>query len=259
MSAPHSEGGGAQNATAGSSGGGGGGQGGGHGAGSFESISAELENDRLGNFLLIVCGSVAVAMIAWVISNLVVRYVRRVASLNNDRQRYFAQPSWKMSWFKKNLLYAPISRKRHNREIQLSSAINIGTLPTRLQLLFLIGYAVANVVFSVWGIAFHDNFATGVSQLRNRTGVLAVINMIPLFIMAGRNNPLIKWLNMSFDTFNLLHRWFGRIVILEALAHTLAFLVPIGNDKGWSAAFGTTFRVPYMKFGFVVSDIPAHP
>ena len=42
--------------------------------------------------------------------------------------------------------------------------------------------------------------------------------------MASRNNPLIKWLGISFDTFNLLHRWFGRIVAMEAVCHTLAFM-----------------------------------
>ena len=71
--------------------------------------------------------------------------------------------------------------------------------------------------------------------------------------MAGRNNPLIQWLNISFDTFNLMHRWFGRIVVLEALAHTLAFLIPNAAEKGWAGAFGTTFRVLYMRFGFIVS------
>jgi len=74
--------------------------------------------------------------------------------------------------------------------------------------------------------------------------------------MAGRNNPLIKWLNISFDTFNLLHRWFGRIVILEALTHTLAFLIPIASERSWGAAFGTAFRVTYMTYGFVVRRHP---
>lgn len=38
---------------------------------------------------------------------------------------------------------------------------------------------------------------------------------------------------MSFDTFNLLHRWFGRIVALEAIAHTVAY----GVQKGSFSAF----------------------
>ena len=53
---------------------------------------------------------------------------------------------------------------------------------------------------------------------------MAVMNMIPLFLLAGRNNPVIKLTGISFDTMNLVHRWFGRIVILEALAHTICWI-----------------------------------
>jgi hypothetical protein len=70
--------------------------------------------------------------------------------------------------------------------------------------------------------------------------------------MAGRNNPLIKLLGITFDTFNLLHRWFGRIVLLEALAHTFAYLASSAATKGWGASLQTVLRVPYMTFGFIV-------
>jgi len=237
----------AQNGTAG---GGGGGGGGGH---QRPPISEELEHERLSHFLLLICGGVAVILIVYRLTIIITKYVRRVACLTNNTQRYFAEPSSKYSWFKRNIAYAPILRKRHNREIQMSSAVNIGTLPTRLQLLFLVGYAVANIAFCVIDIPFHDNYESASDQLRNRSGVLAVVNMIPLFIMAGRNNPLIVWLNISFDTFNLLHRWFGRIVILEALTHTLAFLIPTAQETSVAGAFAITFKVQYMLFGFIVS------
>lgn len=66
--------------------------------------------------------------------------------------------------------------------------------------------------------------------------------MIPLVILAGRNNPLIGLLNISFDNFNLVHRWFGRIVVLQALAHTIAEVMKI-MDKGDSTflVFGRNF------------------
>jgi hypothetical protein len=34
---------------------------------------------------------------------------------------------------KKYILYAPLGKKRHNRELQLSSAVNVGTLPSWAQ------------------------------------------------------------------------------------------------------------------------------
>ncbi len=86
---------------------------------------------------------------------------------------------------------------------------------------------------------------------------MAMVNLVPLFLMAGRNNPLIKLLGISFDTFNLLHRWLGRIVALEILAHALAFLASSASTKGWAAAFNTIFSTPYLRYGFIVSCPPS--
>ena len=73
------------------------------------------------------------------------------------------------------------------------------------------------------------------THLRNRTGTMAVVNMIPLVVMAGRNNPLIPSLNLSYDTFNLIHRWFGRIVAAEAVCHAISFFVKdVKFAGGWS-------------------------
>ncbi len=72
--------------------------------------------------------------------------------------------------------------------------------------------------------------------------------------MAGRNNPLIALLGMSFDSFNLLHRWFGRIVVLEALAHTVAHVWKMAEGGSWASSWATVFKVPYMLWGFIVSS-----
>ena len=210
-----------------------------------------MENESLSNFLLIVCGGIAILVIIWRITSLIVQYVRTAVCLTNDTQRYFARPSRKSSWLKKNILYAPLFSKRHNREFQLSSAINMGTLPTRFQFAFLIAYLGLNIAFCVINIPWTESFEDAARQVRNRSGTLATVNLIPLYLMAGRNNPLIRLLGISFDTFNLLHRWFGRIVVLEAVCHALAFWAGSASKKGWAAAFKTSYSVPYMLFGLV--------
>ncbi|KAI1842307.1 hypothetical protein JX265_009725 [Neoarthrinium moseri] len=212
----------------------------------------DMENDALANYLLWVCAIIAAALIAWRGTTSFVKYVRHVSSLNNDTQRYFAHTSGKVSWFKKNILYSPIFSKRHNREFQLSTAANMGTLPTRFQLVFLVGYLATNVAFCVVNIPF-ESFTDGGKQLRNRSGTLAVVNMIPLFVMAGRNNPLIKWLGISFDTFNLLHRWFGRIVVLETVCHVLSFFAVSGKSGGWGPVFIHAWEKPFLFWGFIAT------
>lgn len=70
--------------------------------------------------------------------------------------------------------------------------------------------------------------------------------------MAGRNNILINWLNISFDTFNLLHRWFGRIVVLEALTHAIAWMLSTIARGGWSAVQASITGTPFITYGFIV-------
>lgn len=154
------------------------------------------------------------------------KYLRTLACLNDNTQRFFATPNQLFATFRKHCLDAPLFRQRHHREFKLSSALNVGTLPSRLQSFMLVGYFATNIGLSVWRIDWHSDSATIAGQIRNRTGVMSVVNMIPLFLLAGRNNPIIRICAISFDTMNLIHRWFGRICILEAIAHTLAWMVP---------------------------------
>jgi hypothetical protein len=214
----------------------------------------EALNTSLNIYLLVTLGALAFLLIFWRCLVELTKYVRTVTSLSNETQKFYARESGKMSWFKKNVLYAPIFRKRHNREFQISSAINVGTLPSRLQLVILIAYFALNIVFSVIDIPFGASFSTAAKIFRNRTGTLATVNLIPLFLLAGRNNPLIRALNISFDTMNLMHRWLGRIVVLESLAHTLAYILSSAQTKGVGGAFSSIINSPYLLYGLIVSD-----
>ena len=137
-----------------------------------------MENDALSHYLLFICAVVSGAFIVWKIWTEVTKYVRTVTGLTNDTQYYFAKASGKVSWFKKNILYSPLFNKRHNREFQLSSAVNMGTLPTRFQFLFLLGYLSTNVAFCVIDIPWDGDYTSAGKQLRNRSGTLAVVNMV---------------------------------------------------------------------------------
>lgn len=154
-----------------------------------------------------------------------IRYVRTVSCLNNDTQRFFARPTYWFGNMKRHLLDAPLIRARHHREFKLSSALNMGTLPSRLQTLALVSYIVVSVVITCWAISWDKPKAKILSQLTQRTGYLAIVNMVPLFILAGRNNPLIQLTGITFDTYNLIHRWLGRIVVTEAVIHGTAWVV----------------------------------
>ncbi|KAF7934255.1 uncharacterized protein EAE97_008615 [Botrytis byssoidea] len=216
-------------------------------------VKAAMFNQDFYDYIFIVLAALIGGMIIWRVVMESVKYIRTMASLNNETQRYFAIPSSGFAKFKKHVLYAPVLSKRHNREIQMGRAINVGTLPTRFQLAFLLAYFATNIAFCVVSITWDQSYATVAQQLRNRTGILAVVNMIPLFIMAARNNPLINWLNCSFDTFNLLHRWTGRIVTLQMIAHVAAWAAAKVHASGWSAVWASIGKSSMLTYGAIAT------
>lgn len=176
------------------------------------------------------------------------RYIRNLACLNSSNQRYFQLPPPTVAWIKQHLLYAPLFRSRHSREFRLYS-MNLGILPTRLQSIFLAGVFAVNISYCIHGIPWHGAQQEKLSQFRSRTGVLAIVNMIPLVLLAGRNNPLIAALNLSFDTFNIVHRFFGRMVMIEAVAHSVAHMMKVVDGGKFSSSPSILTLIPHSWMG----------
>ena len=237
------------------SGGGGGGGKGGEQMSPAAAAETNLQNGLLqiyGMDLLIALVSLLVALAVYRVVLSVSHHIRMLACLTNSTQRYFALPHETWSKIKKDIIYAPMFRARHNREFRLSSAINMGTLPTRFQFFLMMGILAMNVTFCVYRIPFMNPSETSVLRyLRNRTGTIAVTNLIPLVVMADRNNGLIKLLNISFDSFNMFHRFFGRLVIFEAIAHTLCWVIADVNEDGWGAIGKAISHSRMIMTGFV--------
>ncbi|KAI5792414.1 ferric reductase like transmembrane component-domain-containing protein [Peziza echinospora] len=204
--------------------------------------------------LVSVAGLIAVTLVYKAINDLQAK-LRLLLCLGSDKQQYWATPrSDIFPKIKRSLLWAPLFGKRHNREFRLNRAVNVGTLPTRFQALALIAFVASNIAFCTVSIDWKQPRAALLKEVRSRTGIMATINMMPLFLLAGRNNPLIRLLKISFDTYNLMHRWLGRIVVIEALAHTIAYLMNKVGTSSWSA-FGETLKQSYPLRMALVSTI----
>ncbi|OOF92021.1 hypothetical protein ASPCADRAFT_153320 [Aspergillus carbonarius ITEM 5010] len=207
-------------------------------------------NDTLCYANLWVLACMIAVVFLWQTSFHLAAHLRRLTTFTDKRQYYHRVPNQRLAWVKKHLLYAPLLRNRHNREWQLSRAINMGTLPSRFHTLLLTTIVVMNVVLCTTTVPYGSQETTVAALIRNRTGYMATVNLFPLFVMAGRNNPLIPLLRVPFDTWNLLHRWLGRIVVLEGLAHVIAWGVPKVQEYGWSTALGT-LKKPFMFNGLM--------
>lgn len=172
-----------------------------------------------------------------------VAQLRHLFNLKTDpvQQAYWARNATAIwPWLKKNLVYAPLRKKRHNRNLQVAR-LNMGTIPSRFHITLLTLYILSNVVYCCFINYKTCNKAALLAELRGRTGHLAFVNMMPLMVFAGRNNAFIPLLRVSFDTFNIFHRWIGRLVAVEAIAHTLA----------WMAAKDMADRMEGKKHGMM--------
>lgn len=195
-------------------------------------LLAQALNDDMVRYTILAFGCAAAAFYVWSLAFRFSGYLRRLASFTGN-QRYFVPAHDRFCWLKEHLIYAPLFRTRHNREFQLSSAINMGNLPSRFHGLLVASIIAMNVALCSVATPYGSNEETLSGVVRSRTGTMSTINLIPLVLMAGRNNPLITILNVPFDTWNLLHRWLGRIVVLEALAHTFAWCIPKAQEASW--------------------------
>ncbi|KAH8684445.1 ferric reductase like transmembrane component-domain-containing protein [Tricladium varicosporioides] len=210
-------------------------------------------NDITSNVLYGTLGLIAILVLTVRVAQVVNSHIRFLATLNlpSEQQTYWKRGSKLWLKVKRELLLAPLFRKRHNKEIQLSSAINVGTLPSRLHSIFLSFYILSNLLYCCLLDYHGQSRASLLAEARGRTGHLAVMNMLPLFLFSARNNPFVSLLGIPFDTFNLFHRWVGRIVVIQSLAHT--FIWGVNNEKArglerlWSHLCGD----PFLIYGFV--------
>jgi hypothetical protein len=81
-------------------------------------------------------------LMIFVASLSIVKYLRTIVCFPTQNQKYFSIPSYWYSRFRKYFWDSPLFSKRHHREFQLSKVINVGTLPSRSQTTFLVGYFV---------------------------------------------------------------------------------------------------------------------
>ena len=188
-------------------------------AGVNQNANYLFANVLVASFMILL--GITFAMRWWGMLN---RHMRHLFTMDREGDQRYWQINHTHWWprIKKNLIYAPLGKQRHNREFQLSRAIAMGTLPTRYHSILLILYIASNLAYCLVLDYSQDSWAT-LAELRGRTGIMAALNLIPTVLFALRNNPLCGILGVSYDTFNLLHRWCARAVIIEGTLHTICW------------------------------------
>ena len=214
-----------------------------------QAYATQVSRDLARNYLLALVAAMVLTFI-YTSSLRLNQHIRRLASLSTGTQEYFTVPSRRQSWFKDHLFYAPLFQHRRATETKLAKHLNLGTLPTRFQSCFLTIMIMANVFVCTYNVPWHDSGLKVLPVIRLRTGTLSVINLLPIMLMASVKNPLIQLLHISYDSFNLMHRWFGRMCILQAIVHTVCYAIPKGQEKGWPG-IKIALQSPFLYNGLI--------
>lgn len=182
-------------------------------------------------------------------------HIRHLTSLNGNpgSQKYFSTLSPTMAWLKDHILLAPLLHHRRATPIKFSDKINLGGLPSRFQAVFIGFVIIYNIFACVWNVPWSNPEMEVLPILRNRTGTLATVNLIPIIIMSTIKNPLINALHISYDSFNLMHRWVGRLSILQGVAHTLCWMIGKVKKTGWSSVGASFTHSSFIYCGLIAT------
>jgi hypothetical protein len=106
---------------------------------------------------------------------------------------------------RKKLLYTLVYRRRSG-----SDNVNV---PSLLSVCLLIA---ANI--TVCALNFKDR-----KELAKRCGSLSLVNMVPLFLGGQRSTLTDRVLHLGSTEQSLLHRWMGRVCVVQGLVHGIVF------------------------------------
>jgi hypothetical protein len=150
------------------------------------------------------------------------RKIRTIVCINQDNQEYFRIPSFVGGMWKRHVFYAPLfGRTKYKKTFNLAKSREQPhrMTPTRLQAFAVILYFGVNIAFSVIGIEWSRGKQAVMEDIRNRTGVLAIENMLPAFLFIMRSNPVMWMTGISRECNTFIHIWFSYVAVGLSLVH----------------------------------------
>ncbi|KAJ7260419.1 ferric reductase like transmembrane component-domain-containing protein [Mycena haematopus] len=141
---------------------------------------------------------------------------------------------------KKHLAYPALFNGRHN----VGYFYNLVTAPSRLLFLYVfVILAVGIILACIQYHSFEPNaiFSDRTDEMMSAVGVVGGVLSLAVFplvwLTAARNNFSIPLTGWGFETFQVLHRWLGRLAVGYALLHTAAYTAQYVRRGEWSLVY----------------------
>ncbi|KAK2042671.1 ferric reductase like transmembrane component [Colletotrichum somersetense] len=120
---------------------------------------------------------------------------------------------------------------------------NLGwcTIPPRIQSLTILAFIVLNVFYCIhgykifrghmyWPTIYHLVWR----YVADRTGIISFANFPVIWVFGMRNNLFMWVTGWDFGTYNNFHRWVARVATLQAVIHSVGYVVLVFDDGGWT-------------------------
>ncbi|KAK9236986.1 ferric reductase NAD binding domain-containing protein [Lipomyces kononenkoae] len=138
----------------------------------------------------------------------------------------------------------PATWGRKHIEPQKLGSFQVNVIPTRWQSIVIFIFTALNITLlfvDMWTVPNNTIYYTdALMRARNigdRAALLGMALFPLLFLFGGRNNVLMFFTGWSFETFNVFHRWIGRMMFINFAMHGWFFTYyyrHIGEYKGES-------------------------
>ncbi|KAF6812266.1 ferric-chelate reductase [Colletotrichum sojae] len=109
--------------------------------------------------------------------------------------------------------------------------VGLGNVPTRGQFLYICLISFLNIILWLAPYTIHQPQASftslkmqSISIIGNRAGVMAMGNVVALFLFAARNSVLLGLTDWSYATYLLLHRWLAYWAVFHTIVHSFMLL-----------------------------------
>ena len=62
------------------------------------------------------------------------------------------------------------------------------------------------------------------TKIVQRTGRLTIVNLVPLSL-GSHMNSIVSSCGLGYESYNAIHRWLGRVAVIEGLIHVIFAVV----------------------------------
>ncbi|KAK9385124.1 ferric reductase NAD binding domain-containing protein [Lipomyces mesembrius] len=170
--------------------------------------------------------------------------------------RKVSKPGSLVTFFRKHIILPATFSRKHVSPIRFFG-VSWNVMPLRWQTLLIVGFVLLNVIliFVHHNIIRESHEAWAIPAARfyaNRSGIMAT-TMIPLlFLFGGRNNIMTTVTGWSHETFNMFHRWTGRMMFFQSLVHGAGFTSYYIMDGGYETYYYNMYKNYANLWGIII-------